>query len=73
MKKKFIFNASIPRSGSELIQVLLSQNPKIYGSATSPLLEYQFGARQNYDLPEVKSQDPQLMFDAFINMCEQMA
>jgi len=73
MDKKFIFNASIPRSGSELIQVLLSQNPKIYGSATSPLLEYQFGARNNYNLPEVMSQEPQLMLDAFINMCAQMA
>ena len=70
---KLIFNSSMPRSGSELLQVLLHQNPKIYGSPTSPLLEYQFGARSNYELPEVKSQDPQLMCDAFISMCEGMA
>ena len=73
MTKKFIFNCSMPRAGSELLQVILHQNPKIYGSSTSPLLEYQFGARTNYNLAEVKSQDPQLMKDAFISMCSFMA
>ena len=63
----------MPRSGSELLQVLLHQNPRIYGSATSPLLEYQFGARANYELPEVRSQDPEIMKDSFINMCKSMA
>jgi len=71
--KSFIFNTSMPRSGSELLQVLLHQNPKIYGSSTSPLLEYMYGARSNYNLAEVKSQDPQLMKDAFISMCSAMA
>jgi len=69
----FIFNASMPRSGSELLQVILHQNPRIYGSSTSPLLEYQFGARANYELPEVKSQDTTLMQAAFIGMCKSMA
>ena len=72
-EKKIIFNASMPRSGSELLQVILHQNPKIYGSTTSPLLEYQFAARGNYNLPEVKSQDPILMQKAFISMCKYMA
>ena len=63
----------MPRSGSELLQVLLHQNPRIYGSATSPLLEYQFAARGNYGLPEVKSQEPELMQSAFISMCKGMA
>lgn len=71
--KKFIFNSSMPRSGSELLQVILHQNPCIYGSATSPLLEYQFAARANYSLPEVKSQDPELMQKSFISMCKGMA
>lgn len=70
---KFIFNSSMPRSGSELIQVILHQNPRIYGSTTSPLLEYQFAARGNYNLPEVKSQDPTQQFNAFISMCRGMA
>lgn len=49
-------NSSLPRSGSELLQALLSQHPQIYASATSPLLEYWYGALGNYDLPERKSQ-----------------
>jgi sulfotransferase len=71
--KKILYNASMPRSGSELFQAILSQNPSIYASVTSPLLEYQFGARVNYNLPEVKSQDPELMQKAFISMCGSMA
>jgi sulfotransferase len=59
----------MPRSGSELIQVLMDQNPKIYGSATSPLLEYLFAMRGNYDLPEVKAQDGELMYNCFLNAC----
>ena len=71
--KQFVFNASMPRSGSELFQCIVNQNPRIYGSVTSPLLEYQFGARTNYDLPEVKSQDGKLMQEAFLSMNKSMA
>ncbi len=63
----------MPRSGSELLQVIAHQNPQIYASPTSPLLEYQFGARANYGLPEVKSQNPQLMQKAFLQMCKSMS
>ena len=68
-----IFNSSMPRAGSELLQVLLHQNPRIYGSVTSPLLEYQFAARGNYGLPEVTSQESQQQQAAFISMCRSMA
>ncbi|MDB4314420.1 sulfotransferase [bacterium] len=67
---KLIFNTSMPKAGSELLQCILHQNPRIYGSVTSPVLEYQFGARGNYDLAEVKSQDPEIMHKAFINVCK---
>lgn len=73
MYKKLCFNTSMPRSGSELLQVILSQNPKIYASTTSPLLEYQFAARNILNMPEVKSQNSKLMEKAFINMCGAMA
>ena len=71
--EKLIFNTSMPRSGSELLQVILHQNPRIYGSSTSPLLEYQFAARANRVLPEVRSQNPKHMEDAFLSMCSAMA
>ena len=63
----------MPRSGSELLQVLLHQNPDIYASPTSPLLEFQFAARQNLALPEVRSQSPTVMEAAFLTMCQGMA
>lgn len=70
---RLIFNSSLPRSGSELLQVLLHQNPRIYGSPTSPLLEYQFAARANMNLAEVKAQPAKLMADSFNVMCRYMS
>lgn len=64
-------NSSLPRSGSELLQALLSQHPEVYASATSPLLEFWFGAQGNFTLPEVKSQSPDLMITAFSNFLKQ--
>ncbi len=48
VKKKFIFNSSLPRSGSSLIQNLLAQNPKIFASGTSPCLELIYATRQQF-------------------------
>lgn len=70
---KLIYNSSMPRAGSELIQCILHQNPKIYASSTSPLLEYQYAARGNRELSEVLSQPPELMDRAFNSMCKSMA
>lgn len=57
----FVTQSSLPRSGSELLQVLLSQHPEIYASTTSPLAEYWFGAYKNFSLPEAKSQNQIIM------------
>lgn len=73
MIKSLFFNSSIPRSGSEMLQVLLSQNPDIYASTTSPLLEYQYGAMMNRESMEALSQDPVIMDKAFTNMMKGMA
>jgi sulfotransferase len=70
---KLIFNSSMPRSGSELLQVILHQNPKIYASPTSPLIEYQFACRNIFDLPEVKSQDPNIMENALVSVYKNIA
>ena len=71
--EKIIFNSSMPRSGSELLQVLLHQNPAIYGSPTSPLLEYLYGMRANTGLTEVQSQPADLMRQAFARACKSAA
>lgn len=39
MKKKFYFLSGLPRSGSTLLSAILNQNPKIYCSPTSGLVE----------------------------------
>ncbi|MCC6681634.1 MAG: sulfotransferase [Phycisphaeraceae bacterium] len=67
----FHVNASLPRSGSELMQALLSQHPEVYASATSPLLEYWYGAYGNYNLAERKSQNEQTMRRAFLGFCNE--
>lgn len=38
--KKLHFLSGLPRSGSTVLTKLLNQNPEIYASSTSPLLEY---------------------------------
>lgn len=63
----------MPRSGSELLQVLLHQNPDIYGSPTSPLLEFLYGMRGNTGLTEVQAQPRELMRTAFARTCKAAA
>lgn len=46
IQKQFFFMSGLPRSGSTLLQSLLSQNPKIYGTPTSPLMDMLFFAEQ---------------------------
>ncbi len=62
-------NSSLPRSGSELLQALLGQHPDVYASATSPVLEYWYGAMGNFTLAEVQSQQPDAMRTAFAKFC----
>ena len=60
--EKLFFQSSLPRSGSTLLQNLLAQNPDIYATPTSGVLELIFGARANYTTsPEFIAQDAELM------------
>jgi len=69
MNKEIIFNSSMPRSGSELMQVILHQNPEIYGSVTSPVLGFCEGIRNHMEMPEIKSQPAELMREASLSSC----
>jgi sulfotransferase len=40
MDKKFYFLSGLPRSGNTLLSSILNQNPKIYSSGISPIVEY---------------------------------
>lgn len=60
--EKIFYQSSLPRSGSTLLQNILAQNPDIYATPTSGVLELIFGARANYTTnPEFKAQDAELM------------
>lgn len=68
--KKLLFNSSLPRSGSTLLQNIFAQNPNFYCTPTSGTLELVYGARANYaNDPTFKAQDNELMRKGFQNFC----
>jgi sulfotransferase len=70
--EKIFFQSSLPRSGSTIFQNLLAQNPDIYATPTSGLLELWYGARANYTTsPEFIAQDSELMKKAFLSFCKE--
>ena len=69
---KIFYQSSLPRAGSTLLQNILAQNPDIYATPTSGVLELIFAARANYtDSPEFKAQDPEIMKTAFQAFCKE--
>lgn len=64
---EIFFNSSMPRSGSTLLQNILGNNPSIYATPTSPLLDMLNAARKVYTHnTSVKAQDEKEMKDAFL-------
>lgn len=49
MNKQLSFLGGLPRSGSTVLASLLSQNPELYVSPTSPLLGLMYGAKHMWD------------------------
>jgi len=65
------YQSSLPRAGSTLLQNILAQNPDIYATPTSGVLELVFAARANYtESPEFKAQDPEVMKAGFQAFCK---
>ena len=72
MKPKIIYQSSLPRAGSTLLQNILHENPSIYATPTDGVLELIFASRVNYtSSPEFKAQDPTQMQKGFLNFCRQ--
>ena len=68
--EQLFFQSSLPRAGSTLLQNILAQNPDIYATPTSGVLELVFAARGNYTTsPEFKAQDAELMKTGFLSFC----
>lgn len=69
---KIFYQSSLPRAGSTLLQNILAQNPEIYATPTSGVLELVFAARANYtNSPEFKAQDAEIMKKAFQSFCHE--
>ena len=72
MVEKIFYQSSLPRAGSTMLQNIMAQNPDIYATPTSGVLELIFAARSNYtNSPEFKAQDAELMKDGFLNFCKE--
>jgi len=70
--EKLFFQSSLPRAGSTLLQNILAQNPDIYATPTSGVLELVYAARANYsNSPEFKAQDSELMKTGFLSFCKE--
>jgi sulfotransferase len=69
--KKIFFNSSLPRSGSTLIQNLLAQNPEIYSTPTSGLVDFVIACKNNYNHSQAfQAQDQDEMTKAFVDFCK---
>jgi sulfotransferase len=69
--EKLFYQSSLPRAGSTLLQNILAQNPDIYATPTSGVLELVFAARGNYtNSAEFQAQDSEQMKKGFLNFCQ---
>jgi len=68
---QIIYLGGMPRSLTTLMANVITQNPRIGGGETSPLLEYIYAGRANYNQsPEVKSAlSEEVMHESFLNFC----
>jgi len=70
MKQKIFFQSSLPRAGSTLLQNFLGQNPDIYPTPTSGLIDLVLGARIGYnENKEAEAGDKELWKQGFYNFC----
>lgn len=69
--KSIFYNASLPRSGSTLLQNVLAQNPYVYATPTSALFELIQTSKEVFtNRPEFAAQDSDLMNKAFAGYCK---
>lgn len=70
--RDILFNSSMPRSGSTLLQNIFNQNPNFYATSTDGVLELLAGARERFtDAPEFKAAiDQDLSLQAWRNFCK---
>lgn len=68
--KKIFFNSSLPRSGSTLIQNILAQNPSIYSTPTSGLIDFVIACKNQYNSSQaIVAQNHEEMTNSFVDFC----
>jgi sulfotransferase len=71
MDKKIFYNASLPRAGSTLLQNVMMQNPEIYSTPTSGIIEFFSKRKNNYTSGDAfKAQDADTMKSGFKGFCK---
>ena len=69
--EKIFYNASLPRSGSTLLQNILAQNPSIHATPTSGLFDLIQTSKEVFtDRPDFAAQDSEIMNKAFGGYCK---
>ena len=65
-----MFNSSLPRAGSTLLQNIFAQNPEFYVTPTSGVLELLYSSRAIYsESLEFKAQDKETVTEGFRKFC----
>lgn len=67
MPKQIHFTSGLPRACSTLLQQLLAQNPRVHATATSPLHEIGYIARQVFQTEEAKAVTGPVMEAMYFN------
>lgn len=68
---QIFFNSSMPRSGSTLLQNILGNNPDIYATPTSGLIDLIKASQQAYSTsPQILAQNELEMKSAFLKYCQ---
>ena len=55
--QQIFYNSSLPRSGSTLLQNVFNQNPDMYATPTSGVVQFLEMIRMSFSQPEFKAQD----------------
>jgi sulfotransferase len=72
MVEKILYQSSLPRAGSTLLQNILAQNPNIYATPTSGLVDLVLGTRIGYNgNKEALASDKELWRDGFYSFCRE--
>jgi sulfotransferase len=72
MDQTIFYQSSLPRAGSTLLQNLLGQNPLIYPTSTSSLINLVLGARKGYNVnPKSTQEEIEMWKKGFYAFCRE--